>query len=141
VLYRHLTNDTLEGDRWDVMALVDNDEAIRLGNFAQVFPTSEALCHRDINGALCLVAATTKLTDLLGGHPEVLSETFSPLLDQGLPIDHYECGEPAMGDHCAGDHGLTRTWRCHQYTVIMWDECVQCALLTICEIGPQGDVD
>ena len=139
--YRHLTNDTLEGDCWDVMALVDNDEAIRLGDFAQVFATSKALCHRDIDGAFCLVAATTKLTKLLGGHPEVLSETFSPLLDQGLPIDHYECGEMAVGDNSAGDHGLARTWRRHKYTEVVWNQRIQCTLLTVRERSPQRDVD
>ena len=141
VPYRHLTHDTLEGDRGDVMALVDNDEAIRLGDFAQILPTSEALCHRDVDGALCLVAAAAELTDLLGGHPEVLSETFSPLLDQRLPIDHYECGELAVGDDSAGDHGLARTWGRHEYTEMMWNERIQCTLLTVREIGPQGDVD
>ena len=94
VSHRHLTHDTLEGDRGDVMALIDDDEAIRLGDLPYVLPTSEALRHRDIDGALRLVAAAAKLTDLLGGNPKVLSETVSPLLDQGLPIDHYECGEP-----------------------------------------------
>ena len=138
VPYRHLTNDALEGDGRNVMALVDNDEAIRLGDFAQIFPSSEALCHRDIDGALCLVATATKLTDLLCGHPEVLSETLSPLLDQRLPIDHYECGEPAVGDDSAGDHGLARTWRRHEYTEIMWNERIQCALLTVREISAAG---
>ena len=113
------------------MALVDDDEAIRLGDLPYVLPSSEALCHRDVDGTLRLVAAAAKLTDLLGGHPEVLSETVSPLLDQGLPIDHYECGEPAMRDDSAGDHRLARAWGCHEYTEMMWNQRIQCAPLTI----------
>ncbi len=123
------------------MTLVNYDEAVRLSDFGQIFTTSEALCHRDIDGALCLVAAAAELTDLLCGHPEVLSETLTPLLDQRLPIDHYECGELAVGNDSAGDHGLTRTWRRHEYTEMMWNERIQCTLLTACETGLQRDID
>ena len=137
VSYRHLTNNTLERHRRDVMTLVDNDEAVHLGDFAQVFTTSEALCHRDIDGALCLVAAAAELTDLLCSHPKVLCETLSPLLDQRLPIDHYERRELTVGNDSAGDHGLTRTWRRHEHAEMMRNKRIQCTPLTVCETGLQ----
>ncbi len=79
----HFTHGALKGDREDMITLVDDDEARRLCDFAQILPTGEALRHRDVDGALRFVAAPTKLTDLLGADSEVLSKALSPLLDEG----------------------------------------------------------
>jgi hypothetical protein len=46
-----------------------------------------------------------------------------------------------VGNNSAGDHSLARTWRSHEHTEMMWNERIQSALLTVREIGPQGDLD
>jgi hypothetical protein len=115
----HLTHNAFEGNRGNVMAFVHDNEPVRLGDFAQIFATSKALGHREVDGALRLVAAAAKLTNLLGGHSEMFAETFSPLLDKGLPVHHDQRGETAVGDHSACDHGLAGTWRRHEYTKTM----------------------
>ena len=141
VAYGDLSNNTLEGDRWDVMTFVDDDQPVPGGELSEIFPAGETLCHGNIDDPLGPISATTELTDLLGCHAEVVSQPFSPLLDERLSIHHDQCRHPAMGDERAGDDGLSRPWRGHQDPKVMGNERVQRALLAIGQVGLQGDVD
>ena len=103
----HFADNALEGHRGNVMTFVDHDQPVWLGDFCEIVPSGQALRHRNVDDALRLVPATSELTDLLGGHPEVLAETVSPLFHERLPIHHYKRRNTAVGDDCARNDGLT----------------------------------
>ena len=98
----------LERDRRDVVALVDDDEAVVVED-GRVVAAGEALDHRDVDHSGRAVAAAADLADLRGVEVEVLGESGAPLVDEFLAVDDHQRRHLVVGDHRAGHHGLAGT--------------------------------
>ena len=94
------------------MTFIDDDQAVRGGEFGEVVASGEALDHRDVDDAAGAVAASAEPADLVGSEVEMGDESVLPLFDKGLAVGDHQRRDAMRRDERATDDGLAGTgWR------------------------------
>ena len=118
------------GDR-NMVALVDDDQAVAGAEIGNVVCAGQALQGGDVDGAGGLGPSAAALAGL---DAEQVVDAGPPLVGEGLAVDQHERRHAVGGDQCAGDDGLARAgWR-DQHTEVMGSQYVVRGLL----IGIEG---
>ena len=111
------------------MALVDHDQAIAAEERFEVVDGLEALNHREVDGSGEFAPSAADLADLFRGESEQRLELCSPLLEERLAVGEDERRKPPRGDHGARDHGLARSRRSDEDTIVVREHGCQGCLL------------
>lgn len=129
---RDLLDRALEGERRQVVALVDDHQAVRAGELGQVGPLAQG---RDVHdaGASVLTAA-----DLAGRDTEELQQSGHPMVQQRFAVYQDERGDGVPRHQGAGDHGLAGTWRSDQHPQLLGGQHVDGSALFDAEVGAEG---
>ena len=104
--HRYLAHDSFECHRRDMVAFVDDHEAVASCEVGDVVVTGEALDHREVDHAGRPFTSTTDLANLLRVEIEVRQHSIPPLFDERLPVHNHESGRSAPSQDGTTDHGL-----------------------------------
>ena len=124
-----LSDVGLERDGRQVVALVDHDQAVVAEERVEVVDGLEALDHREVDDPGEFASSAADLADLFRGESEQRLELCSPLLEERLAVGEDERRQPPRGDRGAGDHGLARSRRGDEDTIVVREHGGQGCLL------------
>jgi hypothetical protein len=114
-----VANTRLEGDGWEVMALVYDDESITLEDLGRLLTASNALDHRNVDNAGRVVLSSADDPNLTRIEPEVLLESATPLVEERLAVDQHKGGNVVVSNHGASHDRFSGPGRCNDHTEIV----------------------
>jgi hypothetical protein len=122
----------------EVVAFVDDDLTVPVGELRDVVAPGQRGQHRDVHHTTEL--ASTR-ADLSGADAQELFDAGAPLFGQDFAVDEYQRGGGAFGDHGAGDDGLARTGWGDEHTVVMREQGADRGGLSGLQVRAEADVD
>jgi hypothetical protein len=122
----------------EVVAFVDDDVPVPLGQGGDVVAPREGGQQRDVHRAGEFASAAAELTGL---DSEELLDAGAPLVGEGFAVDENQGGGVAFGDHGAGHDGLAGAGWGDQDPVVVGEECADRVGLLAGEFGGERGVD
>jgi hypothetical protein len=124
---RDLADGVLEGRSGNVVAFIDHDQPVSVGESGKVVASRQCLQGRDVQdtGGLGTPAAA-----LAGPHAEQIVDANAPLVGEGLAVHEHESRHAVGSDDGAGDDGLAGAGRCDQHGEVVAEHGIaRCLLL------------
>ncbi len=118
-LWSRAPDGGLEGQRGQMVALVDHDQAVVGEERFEIVYRLEALDHCQVDDAGQPSPAAAALTDLLGREAEEGRELRAPLVEQRLAVSEDERRQFALRDERARDHRLAGSGRRDKDAVVV----------------------
>ena len=134
----HLRQNTLEGERRQVVAFIDDDVTVRSNEIVDSFLTDEALHHRHIKLSVRLALTTADLPDVLLVDIEEHCQLRLPLLEQRLSVHEDERAARTLRDEVRAKNGLPNARRRHKDTGVVFQQSSGCLLLNGSEFALEG---
>src|SRR6185312_640501 len=130
-----LREHTLEGHRWYMVALIDDDLAIALHNVGDTPLTNKALDHRHVKIPIWLVFASTDLSNLFLFDTEEHGELGSPLVQKRLTMNQHERVPTTLRHEIGTQHGFADTGRCDEHADVVQEKRSRGLLLELRQLA------
>src|SRR5580658_9615974 len=120
----HLREHTLERDRRQVMALVNNYVPIAADEIVYLILVDKTLDHRHIEPTVWLALTAADATNVLLVDAQKHCQLCDPLCKKWPPVDDDQGASRALGNEIGSEHGLSDSRRPNEHSGVMVKERV-----------------